>query len=396
MAKSHKASSSEHHCRHTSSDSKAWSMILLYPIRFFGMSLVKLLTSILAHPRQTFTAIILTVLVFYFFYIIDNIVALVLPFKPFDMLYSHVKMSLRGTLVVIFSSVLNLIKGFSEPLLMAAGICGGAIEQRSSYSMPRPLKNIYHPLRLTSSVLVSLNQTEKSVLETTDLWQLSNALLFMDMKLGNHTKISSQVRNLANVYSRFTDEIEKLDLAGIHTIELISQEYFKMIYQSKHTETQVINSMSKLSNYEVANLQANVNQTIKLACNLLAEQDATSVLFHDEISSLERAQYRRGLWIFRKGGYKMAEIKETMAFLHQNKIDLKRSWFALEMQRRKLVLFLEKTQQMKLITLLLGLYVKCRWRDCRLGVDICALFRSFPEIKVIQSTTEVDGAQYGL
>ncbi|KAI7959274.1 hypothetical protein MJO28_003065 [Puccinia striiformis f. sp. tritici] len=213
--------------------------------------------------------------------------------------------------------------------------------------MPRPLKNIHYPLRLTSSVLVSLNQTENSVLETTDLWQLSNALLFMDVKLSNHTKISSQVRNLANVYSLFTDEIEKLDLAGIHTIELISQEYFKMIYQSKHTKTQVINSMLKLSNYEVDNLQANVNRTIKLASHLLAEQDATSILFHDKISSLEHAQYRRGLWIFRTGGYKMVEIKETMAFLLQNKIDLKRSWFALEMQRRKLVLFLETTQQMK-------------------------------------------------
>ncbi|KNE93160.1 hypothetical protein PSTG_13478 [Puccinia striiformis f. sp. tritici PST-78] len=262
-------------------------------------------------------------------------------------------MSSRGTLAVISSSVLHLIKGLSEPFLVAAGICGGTIEHRSPYSMPRPLKNIHYPLRLTSSVLVSLNQTENSVLETTDLWQLSNALLFMDVKLSNHTKISSQVRNLANVYSLFTDEIEKLDLAGIHTIELISQEYFKMIYQSKHTKTQVINSMLKLSNYEVDNLQANVNRTIKLASHLLAEQDATSILFHDEISSLERAQYRRGLWIFRTGGYKMVEIKETMAFLLQNKIDLKRSWFALEMQRRKLVLFLETTQQMKVSRLLI-------------------------------------------
>ncbi|POW15128.1 hypothetical protein PSTT_02333 [Puccinia striiformis] len=269
------------------------------------MSLVKLLTSLLAHPRQTFTAVILSLLVFYFIHILDNIVASVLPFKPFHIVYSYVRIS----------------------------------------------------------VLVSLNQTENSVLETTDLWQLSNALLFMDVKLSNHTKISSQVRNLANVYSLFTDEIEKLDLAGIHTIELISQEYFKMIYQSKHTETQVINSMLKLSNYEVDNLQANVNRTIKLASHLLAEQDDLDLVPRRN-SSLERAQYRRGLWISERAAIKWLKSRKRWHF----------------------------SFKIKSISSAVGLYVECRRQDCRLGVDICALFRSIPEIEVIQSTTDVGGA----
>lgn len=60
--------------------------------------------------------------------------------------------------------------------------------------------------------MVSFNEPGHSVSEPTNFLQLFNALPFMDMELGNHTK---------------TNEIQKLDLAGIHVIELIAKEVNK-------------------------------------------------------------------------------------------------------------------------------------------------------------------------
>ncbi|KNE87555.1 hypothetical protein PSTG_19060, partial [Puccinia striiformis f. sp. tritici PST-78] len=167
------------------------------------------------------------------------------------------------------------------------------------------------------------------------------------MKLGNHTKISSQVRQLAKVHSLFTDEIGKLDSTGIHVIKMISQEYFKIIYRNKHAKDRASESLMKLSNNEVEHLQANANKTLGSANNLLDEQDKTSVLFHQEISLLQSTRHRRGIWVFQKVGDKKVETEETLIYLNQQRVNLKRSWAALEKQRRQLVLFLEKIQHMK-------------------------------------------------
>jgi hypothetical protein len=193
-------------------------------MRFLAMSLVNILALLLAHPARACTFIVLCVTTMYFFDIVDSIAALVLPFKPFHLLYSHIKSLSKNTLEAMITGMWNMTKAFGDTLLMATGLCGVVSPHRSPYALPRLSKNANYPLRLTSSVLVSLNEPENSFAETTDLLQLSNALLFMDTKLGNHTKISSQVRNLAYAYSLFTDEIKKLDAAGIHLIELISQK----------------------------------------------------------------------------------------------------------------------------------------------------------------------------
>jgi hypothetical protein len=114
-------------------------------------------------------------------------------------------------------------KDFGKPLLMATGLCGVFSPHHSPYTI-RLSKKTNYPICHTTSILVSLNGSKDIFSEATDFLQLSNALLVMNMNLGNHSEISSQVRNLANVYSIFTAEVEKLDLAGIHVIKLISQE----------------------------------------------------------------------------------------------------------------------------------------------------------------------------
>jgi hypothetical protein len=101
------------------------------------------------------------------------------------------------------------------------------------------------------------------------------------------------------------------------------------------------------SNYEVQSLQADANKTLESAYSLLAEQDKTSILFHEEIHFLQNARYHRGPWVFRIGGAKKVETEETLIFLDQNRKKLKRGWTALEKQRRQLILFLEKIQRMK-------------------------------------------------
>ncbi|EFP93949.1 uncharacterized protein PGTG_19879 [Puccinia graminis f. sp. tritici CRL 75-36-700-3] len=317
MAKSHKRSHSNYRPALT---------ILLQPMRFFVMSLVKILALLLAHPGQTCTFLVVILAAVYFFNMVDSLVAFVLPFKPFRLLYSHIKSSSKNIL---------------------DGLCGVVYPHRSSNAIPRLLKNTKDPLQLTTSVLVLLNEPGNFFAETTDLLELSNSLLFMNMKLGNHTKISSQVRNLANMYSLFTDEIEKLDSAGIRVLEIISQEYYKVIYQNKHPKNQVGESLVKLSNDEVENLQANINKTLELAFNLLNEQDKTSILFHEETSFLQNVRNRRGLWGFKKRGDKKVEAEETLIYLNHHRENLKRSWTTLEKQRRQLILFLDKIQNMK-------------------------------------------------
>ncbi|POW05655.1 hypothetical protein PSHT_10689 [Puccinia striiformis] len=269
MAKSHK---------HSHSDQRYPALtILLHPMRFLFMSLVKILALLLAHPTQTCTFFVLAMTAMYFFDIIDSIVALVLPFKPFHLLYSHIKSSSMNILKSMITLVWNLAKDFQDTLLMATRVCGVVSRHQSPHAISQLSKNHKYPLCLTSSVLVSLNEPENSLAETTNLLQLSNALFFMDMELGNHTKISTQVRHLAHVYSLFTDQIEKLDFVGIHLIELISQEYFKAIYQNKHSRNQVVESLLNFANYEVENLQADVTKTLESAYNLLTEQDMTSI-----------------------------------------------------------------------------------------------------------------------
>ncbi|KAI7958375.1 hypothetical protein MJO29_006592 [Puccinia striiformis f. sp. tritici] len=344
MAKSHKRSHSDR--RHPA------LRILLHPVRFLVMSLMKILASPLAHPTQTCTFLILAVTAVYFFDTIDSIVAWVLPFKPFHLLYSHIKSSSINILESMIAFVWNLAKDFQDTLLMATGVCGVVSRHQSPYAISQLSKNHKYPLRLTSSVLVSLDEPENSLAETTNLLQLSNALLFMDMELGNHTKISAQVRHLAHVYSLFTDQIEKLDLAGIHLIEVIAQEYFKAIYQNKHSRNHVVVSLLNFSNYEVENLQADVTKTLESACNLLTEQDLTSILFHEEISFLQNARYRHGLWGFQKFGSKKLKTKETLIFLDRNRANLKHSWTTLEKQRRNLILFLERIQHMRASSLI--------------------------------------------
>ncbi|KAI7961540.1 hypothetical protein MJO28_002029 [Puccinia striiformis f. sp. tritici] len=230
---------------------------------------------------------------------------------------------------------------------MATGFCGGISRNRNPYTIPRLSQNMNYPIRFTTPILVSLDQPDNSFPDTTDLLQLSNSLLFMGSKLGNHAKLSSQVRNLANMHSLFTDQIEAFNSAGVHVIELISHEYFRVIYQNKYSTNEVVESLLELSNNEVRNLQAHVNKTLESAYHLLAEQDKTSILFHEEISFLQHAQYHRGRWIFQNGDYKKINIEETLIFLDQNRENLKRSWTALENQRRQLFIFLEKIQRMK-------------------------------------------------
>ncbi|PLW27223.1 hypothetical protein PCASD_14219 [Puccinia coronata f. sp. avenae] len=176
---------------------------------------------------------------------------------------------------------------------MATGLCGVFSPHHSPYTI-RLSKKTNYPICLTTSILVSLNGSKDFFSEATDFLQLSNALLVMNMNLGNHSEISSQVRNLANVYSIFTAEVEKLDLAGIHVIKLILQEYFKFFYLEKNSKNQAFKLLAKTLNDDVENLLANANKTLELADNLFAEHDKTSILFHQEISILENMQHRRG------------------------------------------------------------------------------------------------------
>ncbi|POW12586.1 hypothetical protein PSTT_04213, partial [Puccinia striiformis] len=173
---------------------------------------------------------VLCVTAMYFFDIVDSIVALVLPFKPFHLLYSHIKSSSRNTVEAMITCLWNITKGFGHTLFMVTGLCSVVLPHRSPYTIPRRPKDTNYPLHLTSSVLVSLNKPENSFPETTDLLQLSNALLFMDMKLGNHIKISSQVRNLAFASSPFTDKILKLDSGEFNSLTLqnhLPEQIFK-------------------------------------------------------------------------------------------------------------------------------------------------------------------------
>jgi hypothetical protein len=76
--------------------------LILHPIRVFFMSLVKILVLLLVHPAQVCTLLVVSVTAVYFFSIVDSFVALILPFKPFHLLYSHIKTSAKitmGTLI---------------------------------------------------------------------------------------------------------------------------------------------------------------------------------------------------------------------------------------------------------------------------------------------------------
>ncbi|PLW30813.1 hypothetical protein PCASD_13393 [Puccinia coronata f. sp. avenae] len=173
------------------------------------------------------------------------------------------------------------------------------------------------------SFILLLNDPNGLQLETTDLLQLSNALLFMDTKLRDHVKISSQVRNLGNIHSVFSDEIRMLDSMGIHTVRLISQEYYKHTHGDKHLKSEIFESLRNISNNELEKLHRSINKTLESAYAILSEQDKTSILFHEEIAFLQKGGYHRRLFLFGKVCYEDDEMRITLEFLNQKKKELK-------------------------------------------------------------------------
>jgi hypothetical protein len=115
MAKSNKHSRTN--CRHPA------FLVLLHPIRFFFMLLVKILVLLLAHPTQVFTFVVVSVTEVYFLSIIDSFVALILPLKPFHLLYSHIKSSAKIITDTLITCMQNILQGFGKALLTVTGLC---------------------------------------------------------------------------------------------------------------------------------------------------------------------------------------------------------------------------------------------------------------------------------
>ena len=200
-------------------------MILFYPLRLLYISIISILALCLAHPRKACSFILGAIVASYFFGTVDNIIALVLPFKPFHFLFFHLKSISRYLFSALITKIWDLIKqlpkNISQIILTASsfGMAAIATHGQAPFQQRIQTNNSIPP-----SFILLLNHPNGLQLETTDLLQLSNALLFMDTKLRDHVKISSQVRNLGNIHSVFSYEIRMLDSMGIHTVRLISQE----------------------------------------------------------------------------------------------------------------------------------------------------------------------------
>ncbi|POV95090.1 hypothetical protein PSHT_15855 [Puccinia striiformis] len=109
-------------------------MILLFPTCACGMLLVKISILLLVHPAKTCIFLVLCVTAMYFLDIVDSIVALVLPFKPFHLLFSHIKSSSRNTVEAMITCLWNITKGFGNTLY-------GHRAMRCRFAPPESLHN---------------------------------------------------------------------------------------------------------------------------------------------------------------------------------------------------------------------------------------------------------------
>ncbi|KNZ60879.1 hypothetical protein VP01_148g26 [Puccinia sorghi] len=272
-------------------------MILFYPLHFLGIALLKIMVVCFRRPRQVLILLTVAVLAFNLFTTIDNIIA-------WDWFLVMI-INLREL-------VKDIMKDTGQFILATTGFCSAVLQSCSPRTFHQLPMDTSHPFCLTHYILKG------------NLFQLSNALYFMNAELGNHTKISSQVQNLAEIHSLFTDQIEMLDSMGVYTIKLVLYkcqflllQYFKSVHRASYSKDNSVESLHKLSRKELSKLQENFNAFFTKK-SLFSKMEAT-----------------------------INGAKATVAFLNKNKNNLKHGWFGLERQRRHPVLFREKIQQMK-------------------------------------------------